>query len=226
MNWRVALLFALVPFVFPSRASAGTIEDVRSSGSLTCGLDPDRPGFSVRNADYSWTGFDVDLCQSLAAAVIGQSAKANLTALTAEDRIVALQSGEVDVLFHDLPWTQGGDAKHGLMFVIATYAGPGAVQGKSDRASVIYGPMVRQGDDQWFHVVRGVVHALMSKPVSTDPQTDSALGLEQGWQERAINSTGSYRQIFERHFGPQTPFNMSVDPTTGLPREIMQSLVP
>ncbi len=201
-----AILAALLS-VAPVRAS--TVEDIRSGGVLTCGLDPDRPGFSVLAKDFTWSGFDVDLCRAVAAAVLGDASKVNLTALSVEERIVALQSGEIDVLLHGMAWTQGADARHGLMFVTPTFHG-----------ADIYGPMVRQGDDQWFHIVRGVVMALMVPPVDADKDVDAVLLLQNGWQTRALEASGSYRDLFARHFGPQTPFNMQVDAKTGMPAGI------
>jgi hypothetical protein len=199
MKWISAWLLA-----FTTTALAGTVEDVRSSGVLTCGLDPARPGFSVRAENYKWTGFDVDLCRAIAAAVVGDGQKVNMVALAAEDRIATLQSGEIDVLLHDLAWIQGVDAKNGLMFVVPTF--DGTLNGER----VVYGPLVRQGDDQWFHAVRSVVMALIQPSSQADPELDKALQLNPGWQERALAVGGNYAQSFARHFGPETEFKLPI----------------
>jgi hypothetical protein len=195
-RWRMlgfgVLLFA-VWLALTIDVNAGTVEDIRSSGAVTCGVDENWPGHSVRAVDYTWAGLNVDLCRALAAAVLGNGQNANLTIVSTDEMIVALQSGEIDVLLHRLPWTQGADVRHGVMFVTPTFF---------DEA-VAYGPLVRQGDDQWFHVVRSVVQALITPPADRDPAIDAALLLEPGWQERAIGAAGRYDELIAKHFGDQ-----------------------
>jgi hypothetical protein len=192
----------LALLLMASAGRAGTLQDIRASGVVTCGLDPARPGFSVRTDDYSWSGLDVDLCRAIAAAVLGEGQKVNLVALAENDRIVALQSGEIDILLHGLAWTDGIDAKNGLMFVAPTF------DGNLGGERVVYGPLVRQGDDQWFHVIRSVLMTLVQSSQTPDPELDRALQLDAGWKDRALAIAGSYAANFPRHFGPETEFKL------------------
>ena len=45
-----------------------------------------------------YTGFDVDICRALSAAIFGEPDKVKYVPLTAQQRFTALQSGEVDIL--------------------------------------------------------------------------------------------------------------------------------
>ncbi|HUQ38052.1 MAG TPA: amino acid ABC transporter substrate-binding protein [Aestuariivirga sp.] len=87
------------------------------------------------------------------------------------------------------------------------------------------GPMVRQGDEQWFNIVRWTLFALVNaeeldvkaagvddlKVNSKIPTIRRLLGLEgtfgadmgldSDWAVRAIKATGNYAEIFERNLG-------------------------
>jgi len=90
------------------------------------------------------------------------------------------------------------------------------------------GPVVRQGDDAWFNIVRWTLFALIGaeelgitsknvmelKKSAKDPRikrfvgaegkAGANLGLDPEWAVRAIAAVGNYGEIFERHFGPKT----------------------
>lgn len=101
-------------------AVAGTVEKVRARGHVQCGVNPDLPGFS-QSADGAWSGFDVDICRAIAAAVFGDPAKARFTPLTPDRQIEALRSGEVDVLSSNATWTMRADTMQGVRFAAVTY---------------------------------------------------------------------------------------------------------
>ena len=62
--WLAALLTLLaVP------ALAATLEDVRERGAVRCGVNTNLTGFSTVNSLGAYSGFDVDLCRAVAAAV-------------------------------------------------------------------------------------------------------------------------------------------------------------
>ena len=58
-----------------SAASAATLDDVKARGRLLCGVSQGLVGFSVAGADATWTGFDVDFCRAIAAAIFGDASK-------------------------------------------------------------------------------------------------------------------------------------------------------
>ena len=73
-------------------AAAATLDDVKASGSLKCGVNTGLAGFSATDASGSWTGFDVALCRAVAAAVLGDGQKVDFVPTTAEIRFTALTS--------------------------------------------------------------------------------------------------------------------------------------
>ncbi|MBE0582889.1 MAG: transporter substrate-binding domain-containing protein, partial [Desulfofustis sp.] len=94
-----------------------------------------------------------------------------------------------------------------------------------------HGPIVRQGDDGWFVIVRWVLFALLTAEeygltsetidaALADPdvrvqnflgQTGNfhkGLGLEARWAYQAIKQVGNYAEIFERTIGHQSTIKM------------------
>ncbi|HQY43954.1 MAG TPA: amino acid ABC transporter substrate-binding protein [Paracoccaceae bacterium] len=90
-------------------ASAGTLDDVKARGELICGSNTGLTGFGAPDASNNWTGFDVDLCRAVAAAVLGDGTKVKFSPLTSETRFTALASGEVDLLVRNSTWTFSRD---------------------------------------------------------------------------------------------------------------------
>ena len=136
---------------------ARTLDDVRASGVLACGVVAERPGFSLRDKAYQWSGFDVDICRAIAAAIIGDPRKVNFVGLKDDELVVALQSGEVDVLPRGPQLSLSNDTTQGLIFVTPTFFDDGP-KGSVD----IFGPVVRQGDSNWLQVVRWSVWSLIA----------------------------------------------------------------
>jgi len=102
-------------------AADSTLEKVKSQGYLTCGVSTGLPGFSNPNSKGEWEGIDVEYCQALAAAVLGDKTKVKYVPLTAKERFTALQSGEIDVLSRNTTWTLHRDTALGLNFVGVNY---------------------------------------------------------------------------------------------------------
>jgi general L-amino acid transport system substrate-binding protein len=98
---------------------------VQSRGQLICGVNGGLPGFSNLEADGSWSGFDVDYCRAVAAAVLGDPNAVEYRALSAEERSVALQTGEIDVLIRNTTWTVSRDTQWGLFAPTTFYDGQG-----------------------------------------------------------------------------------------------------
>ncbi len=68
-----------------------------------------------------WTGFDVDLCRAIAAAVFGDPDKIEFRSLRGEARFASLQTGAVDVLTRNGAWTQRRDTLYGANYVAPTF---------------------------------------------------------------------------------------------------------
>ena len=94
-------------------ASATTLEDVKKKGFVQCGVNTGLLGFAAPDDAGEWTGFDVDYCRAIAAAIFNDPKKVKFTPLTAKDRFTALQSGEIDVLTRNTTWTMSRDTVAG-----------------------------------------------------------------------------------------------------------------
>lgn len=89
------------------------------------------------------------------------------------------------------------------------------------------GPAVRQGDDQWFNLVKWTLYALINaeelgvksagvddalksadpnirRLVGSDGEFGQQLGLTNDWAVRALRATGNYGEIYERNVGVQS----------------------
>ena len=91
----VAGLAALA--VMASVASAATLDDVKKKGFLQCGVNTGLPGFASPNDKGEWSGFDVDYCRAVAAAVFGDATKVKYTPLSAKERFP--RSSQVKSMF-------------------------------------------------------------------------------------------------------------------------------
>jgi general L-amino acid transport system substrate-binding protein len=305
-----ACVIAAILSLGVTAASAGTLDQVKARGYLQCGSNPGLAGFGLPDDRGNWTGFDVDFCRAVAAAIFNDATKVKFIPLTAKDRFTALQSGEIDVLVHNTTWTQSREVGQGLLFTGVTYYdGQGFLVNKklnlasalelsgasvcvqqgtttelnladffrghdmkyepvdfatSDEALKAYdtgrcdayttdasalfaqrlklgnpdqhvvlpeiiskepfSPAVRQGDDQWFNLVKWVNFAMIDaeedgvnsrnvdeKLRSEDPGIRRLLGLEgnfgegmgltRDWAFRVIKLVGNYAEVFERNLG-------------------------
>ncbi|MGE0006700.1 MAG: amino acid ABC transporter substrate-binding protein [Parvibaculaceae bacterium] len=102
-------------------AQAGTLDDVKAKGFIQCGSNPSLIGFGFPDDQNNWTGFDVDFCRALAAAIFNDPTKVKFTPLSAKERFTALQSGEIDVLSRNTTWSMSRDTSLGLKFAGVTY---------------------------------------------------------------------------------------------------------
>ena len=94
------------------------------------------------------------------------------------------------------------------------------------------GPVVRQGDDQWFNIVKWTLNALINaeelginaanvasmkssknpsvqRVLGTASDMGKKLGLGNDWAANAIGQVGNYSEIFERNVGKGTPLNIA-----------------
>ncbi|MCP1336022.1 amino acid ABC transporter substrate-binding protein [Futiania mangrovi] len=94
------------------------------------------------------------------------------------------------------------------------------------------GPVVRQGDDQWFNIVKWTHFAMLnaeelgvdSENVEQMKGTDNpsirrllgiegefgqGLGLSNDWAVNIIAQVGNYGEVFDRNVGPDTPLGIS-----------------
>ncbi|WP_419796476.1 MAG: amino acid ABC transporter substrate-binding protein [Terasakiella sp.] len=94
------------------------------------------------------------------------------------------------------------------------------------------GPVVRQGDDQWFNIVKWTLFAQINaeemgltsanvdaamksenpsvqRLVGTSGDAGAKLGLGANWAFDAVKQVGNYGEMFDRNVGPNTPLQIS-----------------
>lgn len=304
------LAFATVSI---SAASAQTLEQVRKRGYLICAASQPQPGFAQKSAEGFWSGFDVDFCRAVSAAVFGDPGKVEFRPLGGNARFAQLQVGEVDVVARNAPWTMWRDISYqanyvgtsffdGQTFIVRQSVGvvsayeladlsvcvtaggddqnnladfffenqieytevlyedrtdllvayrSGLCDAVSAPASWLYaimrnlsdpavhrilperisksplGPVVREGDDEWFNIVKWVLYAQLNAEelgvnslnlesmaavktpairrfLGLESDFGKAIGLEPDWMQSVIGSVGNYGEMYDRNFGPQT----------------------
>jgi len=121
-----------------SVVKTSTLENIKLHKVLKCGVSAGLAGFSAPNSKGKWQGLDVDICRAIAAAVFGDVNKVQYIALSAQQRFVALQSGEIDVLSRNSTFTLTRDTSLGLNFApVVYYDGQGFMVKRKDRVSKI-----------------------------------------------------------------------------------------
>ena len=125
-----------------------------------------------------------------------------------------------------------GDASQ-LAAVRAAFPDPAAHMLLPDRISKEpYAASVRQGDDQWFDIVRYVIYGLVEAEelgitranaeqlLASSPSPavqrllgktgdlGPAIGLDRAWMLNAIKAVGNYGEIYDRHLGKDSPVQL------------------
>jgi len=300
-------------------AQAQTLKALKERGTLNCGVSQGLYGFSIADDKGNWSGFDVDFCRALAAAIFDDPSKVKFVPLSTNERFQALQSGAVDVLARNSTWTMSRETDLKLNFVGVNYYDgqgfmvrnalkigsaleldgkkvcvqsgtttelnlkdffntnnmkyelvslPTAVESEkaydSGRCDVLttdvsglyaerlalsnpadhvvlpdviskepLGPAVRQGDDQWFQIVKWTLFAMLNaeelgvsketleeakkstKPdvmrlMGNDGNFGEQVGLTKDWAARIVGQVGNYAEVFNRNIGS--------DSKLGIPR--------
>ena len=94
------------------------------------------------------------------------------------------------------------------------------------------GPVVRQGDDQWFNIVRWSLNAMINAEemgitsaninkltyndktpaearfIGTEGKFGEELGLANDWAYKIISQVGNYAESYDRNVGPNTPLKL------------------
>jgi general L-amino acid transport system substrate-binding protein len=316
---RLSLLAVAAMALFFSAPSthAATLDQIEKRGFLVCGTSNGLSGFARQDESGEWSGFDIDFCRAVAAAIFDDPRRLRIVVISAKERVKALRSGEVDLLARGASWTLSRDAGQGLAYAAITFFdGQGVLTSRAraalslrdlgglsvcvqqgtpfeldltdigrasgkpleprlfttfEEAAAAYaagkcdaltadvttlaaqrlslaapgehailtelidkeplGPVVRQGDDQWFDVVRwthfamadaeelGVASTNVDERLhSADPRVRrllgvdggriDGLGLEADWAYRIVKHVGNYGEIYERNLGRGSPLGL------------------
>lgn len=290
-----------------------TLDIVRERGHLICAASQPLPGFAQQNAEGLWSGFDVDFCRAVAAAIFGDPNQVRFRPLPGESRFAQLQVGDVDLIVRNAPWTLQRDIAYGADYVATSFYDGQAFmvpqslgvvsayeltnvsvcvvssgetlrtldefffENQADFTEVLYedladlavaytagrcnaisapasrlfairrglsdptqhrilperiskeplGLVVRQGDDEWFNIIKWTLFAMINaeelgvtqlnlesmQSVRTAPirrliglENDYGAGLRLSpdWMANVIAAAGNYGELYTRNFGPQT----------------------
>lgn len=121
MHRSILLVSAAALGLLAGPAVADTLADVKARGVLNCGVNTGLVGFAAPDANGNWTGFDVDICKAVAAAVLGDPSKVKYVPTTASFRYQALADNEVDLLARNSTWTFMHDTEGEMDFVAVNY---------------------------------------------------------------------------------------------------------
>ncbi len=99
----------------------GVAGAVAARGALICGVNNNLPGFGFVDAQGKRSGFDIDFCRAIAAAVLGDKEKVQYRAVGSAERFTALQAGEIDVLIANTTATAMREGNEGATFATITF---------------------------------------------------------------------------------------------------------
>src|SRR5438552_1267622 len=121
----IAVLVAAGAIAY-ERYDTKTLKRTVKRGEVLCGVNAGLPGFSIPDDKGNWTGFDVDFCRAVAAAIFDDPKKAKFVPLDANERFKELQSRKVDILSRNSTWSMSRETSYDLYFpAVAYYDGEG-----------------------------------------------------------------------------------------------------
>jgi general L-amino acid transport system substrate-binding protein len=121
----VAVLVAIAAIVYEFYDTRTLKRTVRR-GEVLCGVNAGLPGFSIPDDKGNWTGFDVDFCRAVAAAIFDDPKKTKFVPLDASERFNELQRRKVDILSRNSTWSMSRETTYDLYFpAVAYYDGQG-----------------------------------------------------------------------------------------------------
>ncbi len=89
-----------------------TINAIKQRGEINCGVSTGTStGMSTLDNQGRWSGFEVDFCRAVAAALLGDAAKVKFVPLEFRAAFASLQSSAVDILARTATWTFSRDTE-------------------------------------------------------------------------------------------------------------------
>ena len=121
----VAVAVAAIAITY-ERYDTRTLKRTMRRGEVLCGVNRGLPGFSAPDDKGNWTGFDVDFCRAVAAAIFDDPARTRFVPLDANERFRELQNHKVDILSRNSTWSMSRETNYDLYFpAVAYYDGEG-----------------------------------------------------------------------------------------------------
>jgi general L-amino acid transport system substrate-binding protein len=91
--------FVMLAAAFDLHAAGPTVDSIRKNGALICGIDQSEAEYSTTDEHGSRVDFDHDICNAVAAAILGKSYRVILKGYPDEDTALnSLRNHEIDVV--------------------------------------------------------------------------------------------------------------------------------
>src|SRR5947199_10201102 len=116
----VAIAVAAAAIAY-ERYDTQTLKRTLRRDAVLCGVNTGLPGFSSADAKGNWSGFDVDFCRAIAAAIFDDPTKVKFVPLDANERFTELQKRKVDVLSRNTTWNLSRETNYALHFAAVSY---------------------------------------------------------------------------------------------------------
>ena len=124
--WRsvsTLLIAAMLSASCGGSAQGSRVSRIRQRGVLVCGVFPGIAGFAQVDRQGHYTGFDVDFCRAVAAAIVGSAERIRYQQA---DSIEVLQrSSDIDIVSRRLTWSLRREGLHVLFGPVTFYDGQG-----------------------------------------------------------------------------------------------------
>lgn len=109
--------FAMLTTQNQVNAAESTFDAVKKRGYLNCIIGNSFVGFYTVDDKGSWSGMDIDICRSVAAAVFGDKEKVKFNSVQWAQSFTSIKSGAGDLLSKGMTWTLSRDSSQGLDFL-------------------------------------------------------------------------------------------------------------
>src|ERR1700687_476595 len=103
------------------RYDTKTLKRTVRRDAVFCGVNTGLPGFSAQDDKGEWSGFDVEFCRAIAAAIFDDPRKVKFVPLDAKERFTELANRKVDVLARNSTWTMSRGTEYALHFAAVSY---------------------------------------------------------------------------------------------------------
>jgi general L-amino acid transport system substrate-binding protein len=120
IGFAVAIAVAAAAITY-ERYDTQTLKRTVRRDAVLCGVNTGLPGFSSADEKRNWSGFDVDFCRAIAAAIFDDPSKVKFVPLDASERFTELQKRKVDVLSRNSTWNLSRETNYGLHFAAVSY---------------------------------------------------------------------------------------------------------
>ena len=116
----IAIGVAIAAYAY-ERYDTKTLNRTVRRDAVYCGVNTGLPGFSAQDDKGNWSGFDVDFCRAIAAAIFDDPKKVKFVPLDAKERFDELGKRKVDVLARNSTWTFQRDTDLKMDFAGVNY---------------------------------------------------------------------------------------------------------